>query len=158
MIDLRDEIRHDVVCLHLGTEFVAAARFYIKLHADIGQTRHQGFRRGIAVYVGERLVDGKVMALRRGAENAFHCVIEEGAIAGFARRDAAAGIFGHPRQQREGKAQNCHDDEAGNEFAAQIGGDAQPDHQPRHEYRKRHRGAVGAAPMLALQGLVRQQE
>ena len=133
VMDFRHEMRHHVIGLHQGAEFVAALGFDIQLGADVGEAGDQRFGRGIAVDVGQRLVDRQIMAFRRGAENAFHRVIEKGAITGLAGGDALARIFRHPLQQRQDEAQHRQDDQAGDKLAAQMGDHAQADHQPRDE-------------------------
>lgn len=122
--------------LHLGVEFVAPPGVGIELDADVGKPADQGFGRGIAIDVGQRPVDRQVMAFRRGAENPFHGMIEESAIAGLAGGDALSGVFRNALQQRQHRRQHRHDDQAGDELAAQIGGQPKSHNHAAHENRK----------------------
>ncbi len=126
MTDFGNKMGRHVIGLYQGAEFVAPAGMDIELGADVSQARDQFFGVAIAIDVAQRLIDGEIAAIRRGAEDAVHRMIEKGAITGFARGDAPAGIGRHALQQSEDATQGAQDDETGNEFAAQIGGKAQP--------------------------------
>ena len=135
--DFGNEIGHHVIGLYQGAEFLAPAGMDIELGADVGQARDQFFGFGIAIDVAQRLIDGEIAAIRRGAEDAVHGMIEKGAIAGFARGETLAGIGGHTLQQSEDAAQAAQDDQTGDEFAAQIGGKAQPHRETGDEQGER---------------------
>ncbi len=82
MVDFRDEMRHQVMRLHLGAEFVAAARIDIVAALAISVSPLiSAVDSFTAIDFGQRPVDGQIVTVGRGAENAFHRMLEESTVA-----------------------------------------------------------------------------
>jgi len=152
MMDFRNEIGDHVVGLHQGAEFLAAARFNIKLRGNVCQPFDERIGIGIAVYIDKSLIDRQIMAVGRGTENAVYRMIEECTIAGLACRHARARIFGHARQQHQAKTQHRQNDQPGDELPAEVRHQPDANHQPRHEKGKRARQA-GTVAAVFLHGI-----
>ncbi len=131
LIDFGDKVCDDVVGLHQGAKLGSPLGFDIKLGADVGKSCDQRLGRGIAIDVGQRLVDRDVAAVGRGAEYAFNGLVKEGAVADFAGAEALARVVGHPRQHHKHAAQDGHDHQTAKELVAQIEGQTQPQHGTR---------------------------
>ena len=152
VVNLGHEIGDQVIGLHQDTEFVAPPAIHVKLRTDVGKTRHQLFRRAIAVNFRQRLIDRQIMAARGGAENAFDRMFEESAEAGFARGQALAGIVIDAAQHRQHQRQQRQDHQTGGEFLAQPVRQTKPDHGAENENRQRD-GNVAARARANARGI-----
>ena len=74
------EAAQGVVLLHEPDKFLAAAVLDVKAAGDVLDAGHQLHRRVVTVDARERHVGQQIMTVRRGAENAFHQMVEEAVV------------------------------------------------------------------------------